>query len=81
MNAITSKLSSKSQTVIPRVVREKLGVKPGDHLRYRYTEAGVVIEREVDDPEWSAFDPVAFWEWGTAEDDAAFAHLQPKTRP
>jgi len=51
MNAITSKLSSKSQTVIPRVVREKLGVKPGDHLRYRYTEAGVVIEREVDDPE------------------------------
>lgn len=80
MNAITSKISSKAQTVIPREVREKLGVKPGDTLRYRYTEAGVVIERkpENDDEAWPAFDPETFWEWGTAEDEEAFAHLQPK---
>lgn len=80
MNAITSKISSKAQTVIPREVREKLGLKTGDTLRYRYTEAGVVIERDVseDDDAWCSIDPETFWEWGTAEDEAAFAHLQPK---
>jgi AbrB family looped-hinge helix DNA binding protein len=37
-NAAFSRVSVKSQTVIPREVRERLGIKPGDRLRYRMTE-------------------------------------------
>ena len=33
MASLTSKVASKAQTVLPKVVREKLGVKPGDTLR------------------------------------------------
>ena len=33
-----SKVSVKSQTVLPRAVRAKLGIKPGDTLRYRLTD-------------------------------------------
>ena len=41
---VFSKVSVKSQTVIPREVREQLGLQPGDTLRYRLTEDGVQIE-------------------------------------
>lgn len=81
MGHFTSKISSKSQTVIPRDVREKLGLRPGDTLSYRYTENGVVIDKvePVDADESLGFDPFAdWWEWATPEDEEAFAHLQPK---
>jgi AbrB family looped-hinge helix DNA binding protein len=58
--------------VIPREIREQLGLKPGDLLAYRYTESGIVIEKE------EAFedDPFAtFTEWASPEDDKAFADL------
>ncbi len=32
--AMESKLTSKGQTTIPLEVREHLGIRPGDHLRY-----------------------------------------------
>ena len=48
MASLTSKVSSKAQTVLPKIVREKLGVKPGDTLRYRETEQGMVIEKVED---------------------------------
>jgi antitoxin PrlF len=73
MNKIVSKISSKSQTVIPREVREKLGVGPGDRLLYRYTAEGVVIEKIDEDLPENPFE--AFWEWGTPEDDEAFKDL------
>jgi AbrB family looped-hinge helix DNA binding protein len=40
-----SKVSVRSQTVIPREVREQLKLKPGDTLRYRVTEDGVSLCR------------------------------------
>ena len=40
-----SKVSVKSQTVLPREVRAKLGIKPGDTLRYRLTDEGVLIDK------------------------------------
>jgi len=73
MNKIVSKISSKAQTVIPREIREKLGVGPGDRLLYRDTEAGVVIEKVDEDIPENPFE--AFWEWGTPEDDEAFKDL------
>ena len=49
-----SKVSVKSQTVIPREVRERLELKPGDTLRYRVTDDGVLLDKapanEADDP-------------------------------
>lgn len=68
----TSKLTSKSQTVVPRAIRERLGLRPGDSLRYRITRSGVVIDRRPD-PEDDPF--IEFVEWAGAEDEEAFKDL------
>lgn len=71
--AAYSKVSVKSQTVLPRAVRETLGVRPGDTLRYRMTDAGVLIDKapanEADDPF------AAFSEWSSKADEKAYADL------
>lgn len=67
-----SKVSVKSQTVLPREVRTKLGIKPGDTLRYRLTEEGVLIDKapaETDDPF------ATFSEWSSEADEKAYAGL------
>jgi antitoxin PrlF len=67
-----SKITTKSQTVIPAAVRAKLGVGPGDQLRYVETDDGILIEkaRIVED------DPFAtFSEWATEADEKAYADL------
>lgn len=74
MSAPVSKLTSKSQTVIPKAVREKLGLKPGDLVRYVFEGKRVVIERaptsSIED------DPFAtFTEWASEADDEAFRSL------
>lgn len=69
---VVSKVTSKSQTVIPAVIREKLGIGPGDSLRYVETADGIMIEkaRTMED------DPFAtFTEWATEADDRAYADL------
>ena len=72
--AAYSRLSVKSQTVLPKQVREALGVGPGDTLRYRITEQGVLIDKAVRDVD--ADDPFAtFTEWAGAEDDKAYGDL------
>jgi antitoxin PrlF len=70
--AVYSKVSVKSQTVLPRVVRERLGIRPGDTLRYRVTEDGVLLDKAPpaeDDPF------AAFSEWSGAADEKAYADL------
>jgi bifunctional DNA-binding transcriptional regulator/antitoxin component of YhaV-PrlF toxin-antitoxin module len=72
--AAYSRVSVKSQTVLPKQVREVLDVKPGDTLRYRITAAGVVLDKaparsDADDPFAS------FTEWSGAADDAAYDDL------
>lgn len=68
-----SKVSVKSQTVIPREVRERLKLKPGDTLRYRLTETGVLLDKapasETDDPF------AAFSEWSSEADEKAYGNL------
>lgn len=68
---VFSKVSVKSQTVIPGEIRKRLGLKPGDRLRYRITKAGVLIERAepADDPF------VSFSEWESEADERAYAGL------
>jgi antitoxin PrlF len=68
-----SKVSVKSQTVIPREVRERLGLKPGDTLRYRLTDSGVLLDKA---PAGDADDPFAtFSEWANAADEKAYGSL------
>jgi antitoxin PrlF len=71
--AAFSKVSVKSQTVIPRAVREQLGLRPGDMLRYRLTGGGVLIDKA---PANEADDPFAtFTEWSSEADEKAYADL------
>ena len=68
-----SRISVKSQTVIPREVRERLDLKPGDTLRYRVTDDGVLLDKA---PTAEADDPFAtFSEWGNAADEKAYGGL------
>ena len=72
-----SKVSVKSQTVIPREVRERLGLKPGDTLRYRLTDMGVLLDKA---PTNEADDPFAtFSEWSNAADEKAYGSLWART--
>jgi antitoxin PrlF len=67
-----SKVSVKSQTVLPRAVRQELGINPGDTLRYRLTEQGVLIDKapgEADDPF------ATFSEWASEADEKAYGEL------
>jgi antitoxin PrlF len=71
--AAFSKVSVKSQTVIPRQVRERLRLKPGDTLRYRLTEGGILLDKaspkETNDPF------ATFSEWGNEADEKAYGGL------
>ena len=57
--------------VIPRAVRKRLALQPGDTLRYRIAEEGVLIEKanEADDPF------TAFSEWTEEADEKAYGSL------
>lgn len=71
--AAFSKVSVKSQTVIPREVREQLALKLGDTLRYRATENGVLLDKA---PATVADDPfAAFTEWSSESDEKAYGGL------
>ena len=72
-SAAYSRVSVKSQTVLPRLVRDRLGIRPGDTVRYRLTETGVVIDKS---PAGEADDPFAsFSEWAGAADEKAYGDL------
>ncbi|MDE2183314.1 MAG: type II toxin-antitoxin system PrlF family antitoxin [Alphaproteobacteria bacterium] len=73
MNAHVSKITSKSQTVIPRAVRDKLGLKPGDLLRYVFDGERVVIEKVRTQAEDDPF--ATFTEWAGAADEEAYRSL------
>jgi len=70
--SIYSKVTSKAQTVIPKEVRKRLGLKPGDMIHYKITKHGVEIERVgavVEDPF------ATFTEWASDADEKAYADL------
>jgi antitoxin PrlF len=70
---LLSKLTSKSQTVIPREIRAQLDLKPGDVVRYRQTDHGVMIDKlppAADDEGLAAFN-----EWASAADERAYGEL------
>ena len=73
MRASLSKISVKSHTVIPAPIREKLGIRAGDNLRYTFTPRGIVIDRAPTHLDGDPF--VALHEWATPEEDGAWKDL------
>ena len=73
MNAPVSRLTSKAQTVIPKAIREKLGLRPGDLVRYILDGKRVMIERAPTDSEDDPF--ATFTEWASEADDEAYRSL------
>ncbi len=66
-----AKLSSKSQIVLPRDVRNRLHIGPGDEILFRVGPGGITVEKApVEDDPFGAFD-----EWASAADDEAYAEL------
>jgi antitoxin PrlF len=74
MTMMLSKLTSKAQTVIPREIRARLDLKPGDVVRYRLTDAGVIIDKlpQMQNDEDAL---ASFSEWASNADDEAYGGL------
>lgn len=45
----TSRITDKGQTTIPKELREKYGIEPGDRVIWEDTEEGIVIRKVVED--------------------------------
>jgi antitoxin PrlF len=76
MTAIFGKLTAKSQTTIPKEVREALGAKPGDTLVYRITKGKVTLARaEPLDRAYLRLVESTLSEWDSPEDAAAYDKL------
>ena len=70
--AVFSKVSVKGQTVIPREICEQLKLKPGDTLRYRVTDDGILLDKAA----LAGDDPFAvFSEWTSVADEKAYGRL------
>jgi antitoxin PrlF len=70
--AAFSKVLANSKTAIPREVCEHLALKPGDTLRYRVTDDGILLDKAIE----ASDDPLAvFSEWTSEADERAYADL------
>jgi antitoxin PrlF len=74
---VVSRLTSKCQTTIPRAVREKLSLEPGDTVLYEIGPDGSVrLHKETPlDIGWLAALEATLDEWQSPEDAAAYDDL------
>ncbi|HZA65990.1 MAG TPA: AbrB/MazE/SpoVT family DNA-binding domain-containing protein [Geminicoccaceae bacterium] len=72
----TSRITSKGQTTIPRAIREKLSLKPGDVLVYELDEDEVRLRKQMPlDVAYLRAVQTTLCEWDSPEDAAAFDDL------
>lgn len=73
---LTSKLSAKSQVTIPKEVRDRIGLKPGDSVVYEVQNGVVMLKRmEPFDAAFHAALTETLDEWSTQADSEAFRDL------
>ena len=72
-----SKLTSKSQATIPSRVRQKLGLKPGDSVAFRFKGGQIFLQkaRPIDRVLANAVEETLKDEWHSAHDERAYADL------
>ncbi len=71
MNKASARVTTKSQLVLPKPVRDLLNVGPGDTLVFHYDANGVRVEKAtVQDDPFATFE-----EWSSAADDEAYRDL------
>ena len=72
----TSRITSKGQTTIPRAVREKLSLRPGDVIVYEIEDDGVRLRKQRPlDLAYLRAVQTTLSEWESPEDAAAFDDL------
>jgi antitoxin PrlF len=72
----TSRITSKGQTTIPREVRQKLSLRPGDVLVYEFDEDEVRLRKQAPlDVTYLRAVQTILSEWDSPEDAAAFDDL------
>jgi AbrB family looped-hinge helix DNA binding protein len=47
-----SRVTEKGQVTIPKRIREELGIRPGDEVRFERTEEGYIVRKEVDESQF-----------------------------
>ncbi|MDH5256189.1 MAG: type II toxin-antitoxin system PrlF family antitoxin [Gammaproteobacteria bacterium] len=71
-----SRLTSKYQATVPAAVRQSLGLKAGDALRFEITPDGVVLTKATDqDLEFAQSLTGTLSEWSSAADEDAYRDL------
>jgi AbrB family looped-hinge helix DNA binding protein len=72
----TSRITSKGQTTIPRAIREKLSLKPGDVVVYELDKDEVRLRKQTPlDVAYLRAVQTTLSEWDSPEDAAAFDDL------
>jgi AbrB family looped-hinge helix DNA binding protein len=72
-----SKLTTKSQATIPNRVRQKLGLKPGDSVAFKFKDGHIYLQkaRPIDRTFARGLEETLKDEWSSAHDDKAYADL------
>lgn len=74
--APTSRIDSRGRTRLPREVRERLGLKPGDRIAFVAEGDAVRLVRDPSPGEaYLRAVQATLGEWDSAEDEAAYAGL------
>ena len=55
---MSTAVTVKGQVTLPKDVRDKVGIKPGDRVEVRATAAGTVVIEKVSDTAISAREPI-----------------------
>jgi antitoxin PrlF len=73
MPTLTSRITAKGQTTVPRAVRERLRLRPGDSVAYVEEGGRIMLVKAGAD---AADDPfAAFGEWASEADAKGYAKL------
>ena len=77
MEIVTSKLSSKGQTVIPATIRHRLSLHAGDSVVFEEWQGQVVLRKAqpLDRAYLQSLDATLAEEWTSSEDAAAYDDL------
>ncbi len=70
MDILTSRLSTKGQTTIPKPVRDRLRLSDGDSIAFEVREDEIVLRKLPRvDPEWDRAVETTLSEWNDTVDD------------